>query len=71
MAVPKCRECDKFKVDKQRAHKEHPSIFCHGYYCYYYVQGKALKASEIKTSPKWCPLRKGGNDEAERTSETP
>jgi len=62
MPVPKCRECNDFKIDKERAIKEHPSMYCLGYYCThpnFKYPGRSVKASEAKTSPKWCPLRKG------------
>lgn len=57
MIIPKCKECEYLKIDQSKAHKEHPSIFCKGYYCTHLKPDKPVKASEAKTSPKWCPKR--------------
>jgi len=66
MAVPKCKGCNYRKSRELHRGYEH--------YCIHPEASKTFRFRDIwtkemgKTSPKWCPLRKGGNDETEQAS---
>ena len=60
MAAPKCRECRRHTQNLWNIHKCSAKMF-------FQIEDKEY----AKSSPKWCPLRKGGNDDTERASETP
>ena len=66
-----CKNCEYENISRLRERET--------YGCYHPIVAKeigplsfpkGMTVAEHYKTPKWCPLRKGGHDESERTDET-
>ncbi|MCX7746602.1 MAG: hypothetical protein N2645_06910 [Clostridia bacterium] len=55
--VPKCKGCKYHYTEKSIGGVNN------WHWCYFKIQGsRNIDSQEIKTSPKWCPLRLGSSE---------